>query len=517
METSRDLYWDDFDAGEVHIRDQWQFELKSEFFPTTAKSNEYTQEFYFFIPNALQINEENYSKQQFYLDQTNLFRYKTPIFTFKQLLDPDNEDSPLTRLVRISRQTNPIDEEHCSDELKLLANIIRSSLRNTIKELHLALNRSVELEGDHFRPFIMRTDQLLSDIQQLQEIYFGLKIKMMERLSNSLLSRQFTYIEEFIGDAILHYLSRLLEEVRSVRDPQLQETDEKITAMLLKEKKFEGLYIASNQQKSDMTENIEDESIVYRTSLLNKFVISALQLTTKRFSMDQKYQHLISGISAGIAMLIYFCLFVWLGTIFVINSEPFIMLIVIVYVLKDRIKDWLRTFSFFYLHTLKWFPDYTTIIQSPDRRVCLGKVSEFFSFIDPEQLAPEIGSLRHSGFHNVLETYQRPEQIIFYKRIVTIHNFPKKLDIRRCGLNIIFRFNVHQFLHKASDPNEVHLTLDPLTKDLVNVRLPKVYHLNMIIRTGFQSKEQKDLIEIKKIRLIIDRTGIRRIEQLHRL
>lgn len=79
-----DEFIEDLTSGELQIRDRWQFELKSEFFPSSSQKNShYNQEFYFFIPNALQINKLTYRKEDFYIDLTNLIRYKTPTFSLK--------------------------------------------------------------------------------------------------------------------------------------------------------------------------------------------------------------------------------------------------------------------------------------------------------------------------------------------------------------------------------------------------------------------------------------------------
>ena len=62
---------------ELHVRDAYQFELKSDLFvDQESKKREFTQDFYLFIPQALQINTNTYSKDEFYRDQTFLFEKK---------------------------------------------------------------------------------------------------------------------------------------------------------------------------------------------------------------------------------------------------------------------------------------------------------------------------------------------------------------------------------------------------------------------------------------------------------
>lgn len=510
VDEAMELFWEDLDSGEVHIRDKWQFGLKSEFFPQKgSKPSEYIQEFYLFIPNSLQINAKTYSKESFYLDQTNLIRYKTPEFSFEQLLDASSQRSPLTRVMSLCDQ--PDNAEHrdaLSDELKLLANVVRSTLRREIKFLVFALGSKGSAGPS--QDFASRTLSLCHHIHQLRERYAQAEQKCLDNWHDPLFYRQMLYIDEFMSYSISHYLTGLLESIR-LTGYDMSAIDKTLCEVLLKEKQLSDLLVNSGN-KSGSADSVEGENILYRYSLLNKFVLDALHLTTNRFSLDQRYQHWIAGTSAGIAMAIYFSLFVWLGNVFVINSAPFILLTVICYVLKDRIKDWLRNLS--YLHASRWFPDYTTVIKSHEGQGNIGVIKESFSFIESPQLSQELKNMRNAEFHAVLETVQRPENVLFYKRLVEINTLPT--NARRYGVNVIFRFNIHHFLRKAADPTETHLTIDPATRKLISIRLPKVYHLNLIIRSTAIEDDKSPKRELKKLRIVIDKNGIKRIEQLSR-
>ena len=106
-----EIYLDDFEAGKIHFRAKWQFELKTEFYPVSDRQGDnLVQEFYFFIPNSLQITGQTYSKAQFYQDQTNLIRLKTPRFSFSELIDPVNLESPLTKIRELI--TSPVSSEY---------------------------------------------------------------------------------------------------------------------------------------------------------------------------------------------------------------------------------------------------------------------------------------------------------------------------------------------------------------------------------------------------------------------
>ena len=162
---------------------------------------------------------------------------------------------------------------------------------------------------------------------------------------------------------------------------------------------------------------------VVSLDLLDKFILDALHLTTNRLSLNQRYQHSIGALSAGVAILIYLFLFAWLGTVFVINSLPFMLIAALFYILKDRVKESLRAVSF--QQASRWFPDYTTIIQPLGGRRSLGVIKESFSFIEQHQLPEEIKTVRNAKFHAVLETFQRPGKSMFIKRSIEINNPPK--------------------------------------------------------------------------------------------
>ena len=92
-------FWNDLYYEDIHFRDNLQFELETDFAPIrTLEHNVSVQEFYFFIPQSLQIDAETYSKEQFYKDRTNLIRYKKPEFSFYDLINKNNTQSPLVRI-----------------------------------------------------------------------------------------------------------------------------------------------------------------------------------------------------------------------------------------------------------------------------------------------------------------------------------------------------------------------------------------------------------------------------------
>jgi hypothetical protein len=473
----------DINSGEIRQRDKYQFELKSEFFPSEEnKTNTFSQEFYIFIPNALQINPLNYSKKDFYQDLTNFIRYKTPVMSFQEILNPNNAESPLNRIA------NSSDLNIVSFELKLLANIVRSSVRDEVARL---LKNSLSFSS------------LSKEIEEFRRRFIGLKIQTASKIPKEKIGTLFYYIDEFINDTIIYHLTSTLVHLKEKK----VKPDSELVNLLIQEENHKEKELGLPIIPPDSEE--QKEHVLYRTSLLRKYVLDALLLNTSKMRLQRRLQPFVGAISAGIAMLFFFVLFVWQGQVFVINSLPFIFITVFLYILKDQIKEGLRNISYEFFH--KWFFDWKTEIRSPKGDLVLGEMTESFSLLKDKDLPHEINSIRNRDFHAVLEEIRRSESVICYKKKLKMYPKGVSHDLRRSELNTIFRFNIEKFLKRADDPKHPYICFDPKKQEIIRLDLPKVYHVNIIFKNTTNYNQQT---EWKNFRLVIDKDGIKRIESL---
>ena len=489
-------------VGNIHLRDKWQIELKSEFVPNVSlKKNTYTQEFYLFIPNSLQINEETYPNDQFYRDRTNFLRYKTPEFSLKDLIDKEKSKSPLTRLYSLLH-SHQCEEAYLEveDELKLLGNVFRSSVRERVKEIVNKVRSNSPIKTD--------IQHLCEEIQKLHQAFNKAQSSFIKKWKIEKLNSNFFYTDEFISTTINYYLTGLLSEIRDRLPDAPSESTEPLLHILEAERQYRTKIL--HEPSITDEDSVSNEFILYRSSLLNKFILDALVLNTKGTTVKKQYGNLIGSISAGIAMLFFFVLFVYQGQVLIDTSLTFIILTVFLYILKDRIKESLRQGS--YKRLSKWFYDYSTAIFAPYNTQNLGKLNERVSFLDESHLSEDIKEIRNSEFHDILETIKRPEQVIYYKKILMLLKPIADKDVRRQSLNLIFRYNIHYFLSKADNPTHDYLKVDPQSFKFIRATLPKVYHINIIMKNTFLDKDLNQIVELKKFRLVIDKNGIKRIE-----
>lgn len=498
-------FTNELNEGDIRFRDNLQFELKSEFnINPGIKENIYRQDFYLFIPSTLQINANTYSKLQFFQDQTTLIRYKTPEISLSNLIKTDNLLSPLIRL-KNNLNDSTYDFGTIQDELQLFANMYRASLRNRILDL---LN---DLENGISKQYKNITEEITIFCQEVIDVY-SYFLNLKNEYTNNFpekkaLLQTFSHIHEFINNMLEYFFTCLLKSIQEMGIALSKENEKSMTDVIKQvQEQSKQHHLSSNTPEG--TPHFS-EAYLYRNSLLNQFVLEALYLKSNRFSIQEKHAPLLGAITAGIAMFIYMLLFAWNSNLLVINSSPFIMLAVIFYVLKDRIKEGLK--SIYYREAFRWFPDYSTEIKDRKGRI-LGKLNESFTFLSEDLLPKEISTIRNSEFHEELPDLRRVEHIIQYKREVILYQQTANLEKRRRELTTVFRFNTHQFLEKASNPLQPQLTLK--NDEIIERLIPKVYHINIIMKNTYLKNDMEIKSEIKKYRVIVDKFGIKRVEHI---
>lgn len=501
-----EFFLNELNEGEIHPRDSLQFELKSEFF-VYSQRNVYKQEFFIFIPESLHVNGETYSKEQFYSDETSLIRYRTPSLSLKHLINPQSEDSPLFRLREmVEHHTMAERLAEAEDELKLFGDIFKVSLRDRVKDLleDLKLDK-MQKTGQYSH----RLASLCTEVAEVCTLFRQIHAAARESFSEDSIRRYFRYIDEFISCQISDFFLTLLQALRQSSYKHISEIDKLLCQTILRERH----YRKKNHLGPKTAENepFSNESILHRRSLLNQFVLDALTLHNFRVSVAEKHAPLLGALAAGIAMLFYMTFFAWKVSTIVITSFPVILFIVFLYIIKDRIKEGLK--KIYSEQAYRWFPDYSTEIISP-KGYRVGKINESFNFITEEQLPDGFQQIRNNDFNEELQALIRRESIIQYKREVTLYSHSALRGERRRELSTIFRLNVHHFLQKASNAFQLSLCLDPYTHAIRKQLLPRVYHLNIIIRNTIIQPHIIQKSEINKFRVVVDKNGIKRVEQI---
>jgi hypothetical protein len=488
-------FWREWTTGDLTARDELQFELKSDIFiHSDHEDTVFKQEFFIFVPAALQINKNSYSKDQFYRDETNLIRYKTPIFTLQEIIH--SKKSPLNRIPQIHALSKlyKSDSHSVLDEIRLFGNIFRSALRNRVYDLLMEM-QSLKSPST----LTLQFEQLLSEVDEICKMFRGMRKEFMNSVVDPALDLNFRQVDEFISNTIQDLLTILLKNLRDYHLTDLSKVNERFTATIISEKK----YLESHFSP------VKEESLLHRQSVLNRFILESLLLKSNRIAVEEEYKHYVGSLAAGSAMLIYMLLFAWKSSEFVINSTPFILLAVFLYIVKDRLKEWLK--NLYTQQAFKWFPDYKTQILDWGGHV-IGELTESFSFITKDKVPQDFFIKNRHKWEEELSESDFEEGIMFYKREVTLYSHPRTKKARRSEINTFFRLSIHHLLQKASDPVHMHLELNSVNSEISLKRLPKIYYIYVLVHEFYIGEKGIQEEEVKTYRLVVNKRGIKRVE-----
>lgn len=469
--------------------DRYQFELKLGYtLNPNLDRNKYNVELYMFIPGSLGINSNSYTKEQFFNDIQGYIRFKTPAFTFDELTDPNNHLSPLTRIKDFLDTTK--DRKKLIAELKLFACTVRVALRNEITEIRRKIKK-----------------QEFGDLKYyLEKLYSGLKncladfrsLKLHDLRIHGDIKTAFRYTDEYIGIAIDGLLNSLHNTIiTSYMDEALSKELSSIIAPLIisefnhrKENNF-AVYSLGG----------ENETFLYRKGILKKIITSILFLKTHTQEGMTFAKDIVFAISAGVAMILATGVTLWAGHRYGATSIPFVLAIVVGYMAKDRIKDWLKLIFSKKMTTL--FSDYKTDILDPANFAKIGVCKQAFSFLSENKIPSKIMEIRR---RNTPSYFWLEENIIKYEKDVFLR--PRailKAHTRMRDVTDIIRFNVRQFLEKMDEPYELRRALNPETHEVREFKFARIYHITMILKLDN---------EIRKVRMVLNQNGIMRVEEI---
>lgn len=489
---------------EASIHDPFSLEIKVGFkTDKVGKKREFDINTWMFIPNSLDINAATYSKQQFYSDVKSKVRFITPVFHFREIAD--HGAIPLNNL-RASINLLEAKDEHLLEhimeyefQLKMFMAIFRSAIRDSIQEIRKNLyNDDVET-------------LCLDYVKSLQDVIFHfreLKELVDKYAEGSDIVNYYSFSNEFLSYAAVDYTFHLLEVIAGIKSNLSSDVYDQLICEILKEKDYRRLHGFLDIQQGERENN---QKIIYRNDMLNKYIESDLALVSnKRRDEDgviaqQIYYSLAAGLSMIFATMIAFSFQQKYGNF----TMPLFVALVISYMLKDRIKELMR---FYFSGKLggKYF-DNNTVISVKDQKI--GWMKEALDFIVEDKVSDEVLQLRDRSALLEVENRIHNEKVMLYRKKVCLENGKVLQESTYAfdGIHDIVRFNITRITQRMNNPFVSVYTLDKEDKDGVPnlILADKVYYLNIITQIKYEDK-----VEYRRFRLICQRSGIQKIEEL---
>ena len=449
-----------------------------------------------FVPNSLDINPENYGKKQFYRDIKSNVRLMTPVYLLKEIADESS--LPLTSLRKaleaVAAGAEPSDVDAYQYHLKMFSAIFKSSLRN--HAMHI------------------RATRLLSASLYLVDDYAGNAALVLERFRalyrlidiptvSDKIRGYFRLCDEFMSHSLDVQTIRIIKKMDSAPDADaLAGARKNLTDLIKKERTYKTMAEYGMLDGDDR----HDRQLVYHRGMLKKFVESELYIHLSKKRDGVAIEQLYYSIAAGVAM-IFATAVAWFTQVRYGNiTWPLFVVLVVSYMLKDRIKDLMR---YYFAHKLgnKYYDKRAKVTIGKTR---VGEIKEGFDFISLEQTPQEVMKLRERASSVEDESHVFDEKVMLYRKHLTIDDVALKGmdDYPITGLNEIMRLHLTRFTHKMDNPK---ISIDTLDADgnIKSMSVRKTYYINIV----FQLQHDGET-EYHHFRVVMSRDGVIQVKEI---
>lgn len=462
-------------------------------------------EMFLFFPYQLAVNSATYSAHQFYTDLRSYTRYKTPDIALRDLINPENALSPLTRVQRRlteGRESGRWDESGIEYELKVLGMVVVVQARDRVRAIRRILDSK---HGPDRSQAVAATEELLNDLDAVLDRVHALGQGLAPSPTPRRVGWVYGLVDEHITVRVEGHLFRLLDGFQRYLSSAERATAARIVATVRREMEHRR---AMGYSTVDAAKSRRNERLLHREGLLKKFCASALFLTLDADPTTTRARQFLYGLAAGLAMA-FAAAAAWVASFYYQqNTLPFILVLVIAYVFKDRIKDFVRE------HGGRVLPSVTgdrrnRLVDRAYARA-IGRSSETMRWPNRRDIPPEVLELRRCIEPLEREVVEPGESILLYTK--KVHIDPRavyRYHQRAIAIDEILRVQLSQWLEAMDAPRKPLPTLDDGTDRILSLSTPRVYHVPLVLRLTTQFS---GIVELTKATLVLSREGIERIE-----
>lgn len=480
-----------------------QLQLKTQYPVPDKKRTRYSLDLYLYTPGQLNINEKSYGVSQFLKDYKSNIRYTSPHLTLAGLVDPECTLSPLYRinnkLLDLDKKAR-LDENYILYELRVLANIYRVELKSVTNIIIREMKR-----GRGLADVQKRINKYTREIELFLEELRDLTVEFMTPGVSETLRHGLSWADEFISRNTETSLLKLFDKTqnREIFYTEHMAVKRIIEGEILyrKEKGFSVLL--------DDTVSNPGQTASYRDSILKKWAQGAMYMNLEKTGAGDRLSHILSGIAAAGAMAFAVSATFFAERLFSDFSTPWILMAILTYTFKDRIKDVLKDLFFSFMP--RFIADRMSHLIDPASGNRVGLCKTIVRFCTPSEVPENIMRLRQKRL-NPFRSILPEENIIQCRKTININcEALSKYHKRHNSITEITRIRVDNWLKDMDDPESTLYTLKEGKK--VKLKGSRVYHMNLIAslkeETGGEVKEK-----LFHYRLILNSLGIVDIESV---
>lgn len=481
--------------GKIHDKYTLEFKVGYSRGQRDMSASNFLMDTWIFIPDALYINDKTYSKSSFYRDVRTLVRLITPVYSLKQLGDPD--EKPLSCLYEACRSFVEFQtEEHeksYEHHIKMFCSMMRSAVRKAVNMFYEQHNDVMQLEG-----FVA---SVVNDIRCVISSYRNIpKSVGLEHVPYE----QRLYFEigdEYLCRVIDMHLFRAMDELKR-RFPKNEAIVRPIADYLDSDLVYQskkGFPLPKDQDKEN------NKGFLHRAGQLKKYIESDLYILAHKKSNTFMFQQLFFMFAAGLSMVFATVISFSFQQTYGNFTLPLFIALVVSYMLKDRIKDLMH--YWFSSRLGSRFYDYKIKLALHGEPIGWGK--EGFDFVSEDKVPREVRV--HRGRVSGLEAghCSLRETVIVHRHQVTLHGkqLSKLSHYPLPGVNEIIRVNLREFLRRTDAPH-VSVYINEGQGKYHIVATEKVYYLHFVMRIKYDG-----VVSYRRYRIQLSRRGIKQMTE----
>jgi len=490
---------------EVH--DRKQFEIKLEYQPTGTEETRYLVEAYLFLPGSLNIDAETYPRADFYADIHNYVRFKTPVMAVGELLS--SEASPLVRLEAWLR-TGMGTEADVLYQAKLLSCVLRGALRRFAIEVESRCETTAGLPSEAYGVLEAEALAMQAGVTRVLE-RFRLWLRAVGDLRLQERSRaSLRLVDEYVSLLVEGGFRRAVADMKSLpkTEPWLGLRKGLMEAVLREE-----AYRKEHRLRSVLSPTGDNEEYLQRLGFLKKFCMNVLFLSSKRRQKRQGFEEMLFAFAAGVAMTFATAVAFWAQARFAQASLNFFLILVVGYMVKDRIKEGMRRMLSRVAAT--HLADRTADLVDPVTGRSIGTCEERVDYGPAFKVPEAVSALRHRDDFLTASQGELSETVIRYRKHIDLDaRLMPRTGRGLSGVTDILRLNVERFLRDMDEPELALEYVDLADLSVGHIRGAKRYPVDVVFRFTVEEEETDRRQETTQfVRLVLDRNGIQRMQR----
>ena len=376
----------------------------------------------------------------------------------------------------------------------MFAAIFKSALRD--QAAHIRAARSLDSAGYLVEDYVKSSSEILKKFRALYQI---IDVPTVSDRTRS----YFRLCDEFMSHVVELRTTRIIRAIDSSMNPAAYADIRKgFMELIMSERRYK----VSNDYGILHNDPEHDRQLVYHHGMLKKFIESELYIRLDKKKDGVAVQQIYYSIAAGVAM-IFATAVGWYSQMKYGNiTWPLFVVLVVSYMLKDRIKDLLR---YYFAHRLgnKYYDKKASIVIGKTK---VGQMKEGFDFISMSRTPQEVMALRNNASSVEDEPRVFDEKILLYRKHLTIDDVVLKSvdEYPMRGVNEIMRLHLTRFTQKMDNP-QVPVDMVDENGDIRCIDVQKIYYVNIVFQLQHDGS-----VEYHHFRITMTRNGVQDVRRM---